>query len=167
MDYLKDNFLPGRQFRDADDLNRQAKEWCRHVDGKVHGTTGEIPIQALNKEPLLSLPDLAIREKYRWETRKVTREGCISFDDARYGAPWQYSGKEVRVRIFDGNFEAYDGEVRIACHKVEYASGKIVWLKGQYQGFAERNGIAVPFSYDRQIEKASVEVRSLSVYDVH
>lgn len=53
----------------------------------------------------------------------------------------------------------------IVCHKVEYTFGKIVWLKGQYQGLAERNGIATSFSYTRQIEKYSVEVRSLSIYD--
>lgn len=35
VDYLKDNFLPGRLFRDADDLNKQAREWCRHMDSKV------------------------------------------------------------------------------------------------------------------------------------
>jgi hypothetical protein len=45
------------------------------------------------------------------------------------------------VRICNDNFEAYDGEVRIACQKVEYTSGKIVWFKGQYQGLAERNGM--------------------------
>jgi transposase len=165
VDYVKDNFLPGRQFRDIDDLNGQARDWCGHVNSKVHGTTGEVPLLALAKEPLLPLPSLTIRAKYRWETRKVTREGFISFDGARYGVPWQYSGKEVRVRILDDHFEAYDGEVRIANHKVEYTSGRIVWLKGQYQGLAERNGIAMPFSYARQIEASSVHIRPLSIYD--
>lgn len=165
VDYVKDNFLPGRQFRDIDDLNGQGRDWCRHVNSKVHGTTGEVPLLALAKEPLLRLPALAIREKYRWETRKVSREGFISFDGARYGVPWQYSGKEVRVRILNDHFEAYDGEVRIAYHNVEYTSGRIVWLKGQYQGLAERNGIATPFSYARQIEERSVEIRPLSIYD--
>jgi hypothetical protein len=64
--------------------------------------------------------------------RKVNREGFVSFDGAKYGVPWQYSGKEVRVRILSGSFEVYDGEVRIACHKAAYISGKITWLPGQY-----------------------------------
>ena len=156
--------MPGRQFRDADDLNRQALEWCRHVDSKVHGTTGEIPLQAIKYERLLALPETTIRDKYRWETRKVTREGFVSFDGARYGVPWRYSGKEVRARVLNNRLEIYDGEVRIVTHVIEYASGRIVWLKGQYQGLAERGGIAVPFSYARQVEQA-VEVRPLSVYD--
>jgi transposase len=165
VDYVKDNFLPGRQFKDLYDLNSQALEWCKRVDSKTHGTTGEVPLEALSKEPLQPLPDKAVRDKYRWETRKVTRDGFVSYDGAKYGMPWQYSGKEVRVRICGDFFEAYDGEVRIARHKVEYASGRIVWLKGQYQGLAERSGIAVPLPFARKKEAEEVEIRSLSVYD--
>jgi transposase len=165
VDYVKDNFLPGRCFVDLEDLNNQAISWCRHVDSKVHGTTGEIPLRALMSEPLLSLPAKGIRDKYRWEVRKVTREGLISFDGAKYGVPWQYSNREVRVRALDGFFEVYDGEVRIIHEKIEYASGKIVWLKGQYQGLAEKGGVAVPLSYAFKTETISVEIRPLSVYD--
>jgi transposase len=165
VDYVKDNFLPGRKFQDIGDLNVQARSWCQHVDSKVHGTTGEIPLLALAKEPLLPLPMPSTREKYRWETRKVTRDGFVSFDGARYGIPWQYSGKEVRVRILGEHFAAYYEAVRIACHKIEHTSGRIVWLKGQYQGLAERNGIAAPFSYARQESQTSVEIRSLRIYD--
>jgi hypothetical protein len=50
----------------------------------------------------------------------VTRDGFVSYDGAKYGIPWQYSGKEVRVRICGDFFEAYYGEVRIARHKVEH-----------------------------------------------
>jgi hypothetical protein len=140
-------------------------EWCRKVDGKVHGTTGEIPLLALKREPLLPLPAPLVRAKYRWETRKVTRDGFVSFDGARYGVPWQYSGREVRVRICGDQFEVYDGEVRIAHHQIEPTSGRIVWLKGQYEGLAERHGIASPLSYARQTDSASVEIRSLRIYD--
>jgi hypothetical protein len=164
VDYLKDNFLPGRQFTDLDDLNSQAMEWCRHVNSKKHGTTGEIPLAAMIKETLLALPDKAVLDKYRWERRKVSRDGFISFDGAKYGVPWQYSGKEVRVRICMDRFEAYDGEVRIVDHKVEYTSGRIVLLKGQYSGLSEKNGIAVLFPFASKVNPA-VEIRSLCIYD--
>jgi hypothetical protein len=165
VNYVKDNFLPGRKFKDLYDLNSQALMWCRKVDSKVHGTTGEIPLEALSKEPLLPLPDKAVRDKYRWETRKVTRDGVVSYDGAKYGIPWQYSGRDVRVRIFGGFFEVYYGEVRIARHRTEYASGRIVWFKGQYQGLAEKGGIAVPLPFARKEGTESVEIRPLSVYD--
>jgi len=165
IEYVKNNFLPGRQFKDLNDLNSQVLEWCKKVDSKVHGTTGEIPLEVSSKEPLNPLPEKAVRDKYRWETRKVTRDGFVSYDGAKYGVPWQYSGKEVRVRAYDDYFEAYYGEVRIARRKIEYASGKVAWLKGQYEGLAERGGIAIPLPYARKEEKEDVEIRSLSVYD--
>ena len=165
VEYVKDNFLPGRQFQDVDDLNRQAIAWCQKVDSKRHGTTGLVPLEALAQERLLTLPDKKVRDTYRWETRKVTRDGFVSFDGAKYGLPWQYSGREVRVRICGDYFEAYDSEVRIVQHKMEYTSGKLVWLKGQYEGLAERNGMAAPFSYAKQVPVSAVEVRSLSIYD--
>ena len=114
----------------------------------------------------MPLPDKAIRDKYRWERRKVTRDGFVNYDGAKYGIPWQYSGREVRVRIYDEFFEAYYGEVRVARHKIEYASGKIIWLKGQYQDLAEKGGIAVSLPIARKKETETVEIRPLSVYDV-
>lgn len=63
VEYVKDNFLPGRVFTDLADLNHQALAWCKKVDNKIHGTTGEIPAKALLKEPLLSLPDSMTRER--------------------------------------------------------------------------------------------------------
>jgi len=116
------------------------------------------------KEPLLALPSQETRDKYRWEVRKVTRDGFISYDGAMYGIPWCYSGRELRVRILGEYFEAYDGNVRIVQHKVEYTSGRIVWLKGQYEGLAERNGIAAPLSYAYKVRDISVETRPLSIY---
>ena len=146
------------------DLNRQALQWCRSVDSKVHGTTGCVPLKALADEKLLSLPPKAVLNKYRWETRMVTREGLVSFDGVRYGVPWQYSGREVRVRLCKGNVEIYYGEVLLASHEAKYTGGRIVWLAGQYSGLAEKNGIATPNSI-AHLTETSVEVRSLSTYD--
>jgi len=162
--YVKDNFLPGRQFENLEDLNRQALCWCRQADEKVHHTTGKIPMQELEKENLRKLPPQETLDKYRWETRIVTRDGMVSFDGVRYGVPWQYSGKEVRVRLCAGYLEIYCGEVLLAKHKAQYRSGNVVFLQGQYSGLAERNGIPTPFPCAIK-QNGTVEVRKLSVYD--
>ena len=162
--HVKDNFWPGRQFEDLEDLNRQALCWCRQADGKIHHTTGKIPLRELANEGLLKLPTQETLDKYRWETRLVTRDGMVSFDGVRYGVPWQYSGKEVRVRLCAGYLEIYYGEVLLAKHKAQYHSGNVVFLRGQYNGLAERSGVPVPFPCARQ-QDGAVEVRELSVYD--
>ena len=162
--YVKENFFPGRSFSDLEDLNRQALEWRRRADSKPHGTTGKIPLQELTAEGLLPLSAEEVQNRYRWERRKVTREGLVSFGRIRYGVPWQYSGKEVQVRLSGGQVEIYYGETRLAKHPVQSHGGNVVWLPGQYQGLAERNGIAAPYPAAKQRE-VQVEIRPLSFYD--
>ena len=162
--YVKDNFFPGRSFVDLEDLNRQALAWCKKADSKIHGTTGKIPLRELEAENLQELPPQEVMDRYRWELRKVTREGFVSFDGVRYGVSWQYSGKEVQVRLHNEKIEIYYGEVLIAKHKAQYASGRILWFPGQYQGLAERNGIAAPYSV-AQNKDIQVETRELDFYD--
>jgi len=162
--YVKNNFLPGRTFEDLSDLNCQALEWCKAADEKPHGTTGKIPLQELSNESLQPLPSQMLLDKYRWESRIVTRDGMVSFDGVRYGVPWQYSGREVQVRLCSGCVEIYHGEVLLAKHRAHYRSGNIVYLQGQYEGLAERKGIATPYPRARQ-HNSAVQVRELSVYD--
>jgi hypothetical protein len=77
-----------------------------------------------------------------------------------YGVPWQYSGKEVQVRLCSGHVEIYCGEVLLARHKAQYRSGSIIYLQGQYEGLSERKGIATPFPCAQQ-RNNTVEVREL------
>ena len=162
--YVKENFFPGRSFTDLEDLNQQALSWCKAVDSKPHGTTGKIPLQVLATEELLPLPAQEIQDRYRWERRTVTREGLVSFDGIRYGVPWQYSGKEVQVRMCSGHLEIYYGEMLLAKHQVQYHAGKMIWLPGQYKGLMERKGITTPYPAALQ-QDVQVEVRPLNFYD--
>lgn len=162
--YTKENFFPGRFFRDIEDLNRQVLEWCRKVDSKPNGSTGRIPLQEMEAENLRQLPEKVILDRHRFETRLVSREGLISFDGIRYGVPWQYSGREVQVRLLDGQLEIYDGNVMIASHPVSHASARILYLPGQYKGLAERKGIAYPLPAAVN-GPSPVEIRDLFVYD--
>lgn len=162
--YVKDNFLPGRAFTDLADLNLQAMVWCRKADSRIHSTTGLIPLKELKKEPLLPLPELRARDRYRYETRRVSSDGFVSYDGVRYGVPWRYSGKELRVRLYDGSFQVFDGPVCIAEHKALYKSKGRSFLPGQYQGLVQNHGMPITPSYGLQIPK-EVEIRPLSVYD--
>lgn len=162
--YVKDNFFPGRQFEELEDLNRQVLQWCRDVDSKVHSTTGKVPLRELVKEPLLPLPEQAVRDRYRWEDRKVTREGLVSFDGIRYGVLWQYSGKEVQVRLHNEFVEIYKGESLLARHEAQHGGSRILWLKGQYKGLTERHGIPGPYPA-AHMATPKVEQRDLRFYD--
>lgn len=162
--YVKDNFLPGRRFTDLEDLNHQALNWCKKADSKIHGTTGKIPLRELSAENLRELPPQEVLDRYRWELRKVTKEGLVSFDGVRYGVPWQYSGKEVQVRLHNGEIEIYCGEILAAKHTAQYSPGKIAWFPGQYQGLAAQGGFAVVRSVAQE-QDIQVEVRNPDFYD--
>lgn len=85
--YVRDNFIPGRQFTDFGDLQIQAISRCDKANRRKHATTGEQPMVLLKKEQLKPLPESSLYERYHWELRRVDRECVVSFDGVKYGVP--------------------------------------------------------------------------------
>jgi hypothetical protein len=76
-----------------------------HLDAR--NTTGEIPIQRLQEEGLKPLPPTERWEKFRYEVRRVSLDGFVSYDGALYGVNWRYSGREILVRELAGQVEIW------------------------------------------------------------
>lgn len=163
--FVKENFIPGRQFVDIGDLNRQARVWCDEVNRRIHGTTGERPCDRLSEEELHSLPSDDRWAKYRREVRRVSRDGFVSYDGVRYGVPWQYSGREVSVRDCNGWIEIWVDHVQVAKHEAVHRSRAIRNCPNQYEGISTANGRAHPQPAAKQVSVEQVEVRSLDVYE--
>ncbi|MDN5364687.1 MAG: hypothetical protein PWQ91_1750 [Eubacteriales bacterium] len=68
----------------------------------------------------------------------------MSFDGVRYDGPWEYSGKEVVVRNKNGKIEILYGGKVTATHEKHYRSGTTVFLKDQYKGLKEAEGVVLP-----------------------
>lgn len=164
--FVKDNFMAGRQFIDFGNLQTQALAWCDSVNRKVHGTTGERPVDLLKDEKLKSLPPATICRPYRWESRKVSRDCFVSFNGVRYGVKWQYCGQQVYVGQKNDELTilSEEGEI-IEEHKVCHQSRKHIWSKGQYDGLILQEGKPYTAPYGIQIAGEAVEVRSLQVYE--
>jgi transposase len=162
--YLKENFLPGRRFSSLYDLNAQVQQWCKHVDSKKHGTTGRIPLQMLSEEKLQALPPMEIRDRYRWEARKVTKDGFVSFDGHLYGVDWRYSGMEAQVRLYRNHVQIYVDQNAVADIPLADVREYYVPQGKQYAGLAAQDGIA----WNRSIAirtKDDVTERPLKIYD--
>ena len=159
---VKNNFMPGRIFTDIHDLNHQAVIWCDKINSRISYSTGHKPIDLLPKEKLLPLPSNLLCDRYRYETRSVSRDGFVSYDGVRYGVPWQYSGKQVTVRRVKGTLEILDGVLLVASHEIEPQSGKILFIKGQYQGLSEKNGLT--YNSGAYMKDDEFEIRPLSLY---
>lgn len=165
VQYVKNNFIPGKRFVDLQDLNQQALHWCDRINRRIHGTTGERPMDRLQEEHLSPLPSADRWEKYLHEPRKVSRDGFVSYDGVRYGVPWRYSGREGTVREVNGWVEIWIDGTCIARHQKVYRSRATVFCENQYAGLTTAQGYAYPRPQARQISSQQVEVRSLDVYE--
>ncbi len=65
--YVRENFFYGRTFLNDEDLNAQALSWLQQVANvRLHGTTGERPIERFEREERMALTPLANGPIARW-----------------------------------------------------------------------------------------------------
>lgn len=123
---VRNQFWPGREFVDIDDLNRQATEWRdTFANRREHEKTKKIPELAFAKEleALLSLRP----EPY--DTDEVTactvsRFFRVRFDHNTYSVPWTLVGKTVTVRADDTHVRIFYGPKQVATHSRCFLRGK-------------------------------------------
>jgi len=97
--WVETNFLPGRSFRDFEDLNRQLLLWCREVaNQKVKRVLGCAPEAAyvIEKPYLRPLPAV-LPPVYEVYERVVDLYGYVSVETNRYSVPEKYIGKTLTV----------------------------------------------------------------------
>ncbi len=97
--FVEKNFLPGRRFSTWDDLNAQARTWCKHTaNQKPKRSLGMSPEAAyvLEKPELKPLPAY-LPPVYQAFTRIVDVEGYVYLDTNRYSVPERLIGKTVEV----------------------------------------------------------------------
>ncbi|HEX8168518.1 MAG TPA: IS21 family transposase [Beijerinckiaceae bacterium] len=101
--YVKKNAIAGRTVASFAALEAHLEAWAREVaDQRVHGTTGEAPMERFAREeakalkPITGIPPFqALREL----TRKVQADCAIEVDGNAYSVPWRLIGERVRVTI--------------------------------------------------------------------
>jgi transposase len=132
VDYVKDNFLKGREFIDLDDLNTQGTCWLDHVANvRVHATTGHRPVDLLAGEkpeltPIESVRPFAFIERH---PRKVGAESMVSFNASRYSVPPEYVGRSVEVCHEGQKITIRSGDLIVAEHPAAAKPGSSVTKK--------------------------------------
>ena len=99
FNYIENNFLAGRVFKDWDDLNQQARNWCITVSNKKEKRSlGMSPEAAFIQErPYLVPLPLVLPPIYEHMRRWVDTRGFIHVETNQYSAPERLIGKEVDV----------------------------------------------------------------------
>jgi transposase len=104
--YVKRNAIGGRSFLSWAELEAHLAWWMREIaDRRVHGTTGEPPIERFRRDEASALRPIGGRPPFRQireVARRVQADGCITLDTNHYSVPWRLIGAEVTVEQTDG-----------------------------------------------------------------
>ena len=118
FDYVENNFLAGREFRDLDDLNAQALAWCDRTNAahRRHLHASPRDLFAAERSRLVPLP-IWVPDVYLLHHRIVDVEGYVSVNAWRYSAPWQLIGRQVEVRETKTEIQVFEGPRLVGAHK--------------------------------------------------
>jgi transposase len=118
--YAKKNAIAGRRFESWPALEAHLEEWVRDVaDQRVHGTTGEVPIERFRRAEagaLRSIAGVPPFEMARELVRKVQADCVIEIDSNAYSVPWRLIGESVRVVIAGGMLRVSHAGHEVAVH---------------------------------------------------
>lgn len=116
--YAEHNFLPGRTFRDFEDLNRQALAWCGEVaNQKPKRVLGMSPEAAyvIEKPHLQPLPSVT-PPVYEVFERVADLYGYVSVDTNRYSIPERFVGQTLTVYKYPTEIQILRRGTPIATH---------------------------------------------------
>jgi transposase len=118
--YVKKNAIAGRDFESWPALEAHLDGWMRDIaDLRVHGTTGEVPIERFRRAEAAALRSLAgipPFETARELVRKVQADCVIEIDSNAYSVPWRLIGETVRVVIAGGVLRVNHAGREVAVH---------------------------------------------------
>jgi len=120
--YVKRNAIAGRAFQSWEAFEAHLQAWTRDVaDVRLHGTTGEAPIErflhaeAQALKPIAGMPPFqAVRELIR----RVQSDCAVEIDGNSYSVPWRLIGEMVRATITEEVVRIYHGFEEIAVHPI-------------------------------------------------
>jgi transposase len=117
FNFIDNNFLAGREFRDWEHANQEARLWCDKVNAtyspKLHASRREL--FAAEFPRLKPLP-LWVPEVYLLHHRIVDAEGYVNVDCNRYSVPYQLIGRRMEVRETRAGIEVFEGPRKVASH---------------------------------------------------
>ena len=123
--FVKGNFLAGRRFYNATDLNAQALEWCAAQSGRYRKAVDCVPADEHSGKCLAAASGLARTHElalYLCPRRRISFDGFVSYEGRRFGVPYWYSGKACRVSRDGEWLHVYSDDLsrELAAHPVTW-----------------------------------------------
>jgi hypothetical protein len=168
VDYLKDNFLLGREFADLADMNAQGRHWLDYTANvRIHATTHERPVDLLPRENLIACSSIEPYPVSSYAKRQVNAESFVHFEGSRYSAPPEHVGKKVVIIHQGSKVVIHAGNLIIAEHDAATKTGSSIVNPKHIADLwklttnTDKSKNVVWF----QNEEPIVEIRALSVYE--
>lgn len=160
FDYVENNFLAGREFRDLDDMNAQALAWCDKVNATRKRSLHASPRELFAAEqPLLVPLPLWVPDVYLLHHRIVDVEGYVSVNGQRYSAPWQLIGRQVEARETKAEIQIFQGPRLVGTHRKILAHGLGRSTLPEHRPARGQGGpLPAPVVEERQILEAAPEI---------
>ena len=118
--YGKRIAIAGHRFGSWAEMEAHLARWTREIaEVRLHGTTGEAPIERFRRDEAAALRPLNGRPPFR-QIRELVRavhsDGCVELDTNRYSVPWRLIGASVTLRVSAGEVVASQAGVEVARH---------------------------------------------------
>jgi hypothetical protein len=145
--YVKSNAVAGREFESFAAFEAHLAAWTRDVaDRRVHGTTGEPPIERFARDEAAKLrplpacgPFMAAREL----VRRVGSDCAVELDTNAYSVPWRLIGERVRVLVTEGEVRITHAGREVACHARSAGRRGRILERVHFEGVAGAEGRTV------------------------
>lgn len=166
--YFKYNGIAGREFSSWDDLSQHISWWMREIsDHRIHGTTGEKPIDRFEEKERSVLEALNGKPPFylgRELQRSVHTDACIEVDTNFYSVPWHLIKKEVTVQLTETEIKILYGADEVACHPVCIGERQRSINAHHLQGIVGANWCVKPVAPPPPIKPAEL-LRPLAEYE--
>jgi transposase len=154
--YVKSNAIAGRRFATWSEMEAHLEAWTREIaDVRVHGTTGETPLQRFARDEAAALRPLAGIPPFmtaRDLLRRVGADCAVEVDGNAYSVPWRLIGERVRVTVDAGSVRVLHAGCEVAVHAT---------LKGRHgRATDERHLAGIVGTKDKPIRVIRVDVSS-------
>jgi len=140
--YVKHNAIAGHAFASWLDLEAHLDWWMREVaDQRVHGTTGEAPIERFTRDEAKALRPLDGRPPFsqtRELIRRVQSDAMVELDTNSYSVPWRLIGETVEVVVAGGRISIRHHGDEVASHGETAGRRQRVIAVGHLAGIISR-----------------------------
>ena len=163
---VKAQLIAGRTYKNLEEMNTFAREWCTHkISHVVCSTIGQKPIDVFKTQelPLLrALPSQAF-DMPQWLESKVHKDHHFVVKGNFYSVPTQFIDRTLQIRLGLKTVRAYDNHKLVKVHVRHYGKGQWITDKNDYPDSAQYyldNTSDICLSKARKIGKATEQLVS-------